>query len=302
VLLVVGGVAFALLASGGDKKQVTVPDVAGQPVAQAQAALTNAKFEVQLQTVTDAAVDRGLAIGTDPTGGTSADQGSTVVLRVSGGPGESTVPDVTGKTEDQATTALTRAGFQVDTKTEASPSVAKGLVISQDPAGAATAEKGSTVTITVSSGTGQVTVPDVSGQSQSSAEQAIRNAGLVPSASTSPSSSDTPGTVISQDPGGGGKADKGSTVSIVIATAPANVTVPDVIGNTASDARFKLVNAGFQVTSDTADSSEPAGNVIDQNPASGTSVAPGSRIVITVSNGPSSTPTVPAPPPAQTTP
>ena len=302
VLLIVGGVAFALLTSGGDTKQVTVPDVAGQPVAQAQAALTNAKFDVQLLTVTNGDVPEGMVIGTEPAGGTTADEGSTVVLRVSGGPGESTVPDVTGKTEDQATTALTRAGFDVNTKTEASSDVAKGLVISQDPAGAATAVKGSTVTITVSSGTDQVTVPNVSGQSQSSAEQAIRNAGLVPSASTSPSSGDTPGTVISQDPGGGGKADRGSTVNIVIASAPANVTVPDVVGNTASDARFKLVNAGFKVTSDTADSSEPAGNVIDQNPASGVSVAPGTTIVITVSNGPSSTPSVPAPPPTQTTP
>ncbi len=165
VLLIVGGVAFALLTSGGDTKQVTVPDVAGQPVAQAQAALTAAKFDVQLLTVTNGDVAEGMAIGTEPAGGTTADEGSTVVLRVSGGPGESTVPDVTGKTEDQATTALTRAGFEVDTKTEASADVAKGLVISQDPAGAATAEKGSTVTITVSSGTDQVTVPNVSGQS-----------------------------------------------------------------------------------------------------------------------------------------
>ena len=72
----------------------------------------------------------------------------------------------------------------------------------------------------------------------------------------------------------------------MVATAPANVTVPSVIGNTATDARFKLENNGFKVTSDAADSDEPAGNVIDQNPAAGTSVAPGSRIVITVSNGP----------------
>ncbi len=90
----------------------------------------------------------------------------------------------------------------------------------------------------------------------------------------------------------------------MVATAPANVTVPSVIGNTATDARFKLENNGFKVTSDAADSDEPAGNVIDQNPAAGTSVAPGSRIVITVSNGPAVTtaPAVPAPPPTQTTP
>ena len=303
VLLVVGGVAAAMLLSGGDAASATVPDVAGQPAAQARATLTDAKFEVNLRTVTNADVDEGLAIDTDPPAGTVATEGDTVVLRVSGGPGDTTVPDVTGKPEATATAQLAAAGFEVKSQSKASSDVAEGLVISQDPAGAATAEKGSTVTIVVSSGAEQVDVPDVTGQSQSGAEQTLRDAGLVPSASTSPSSEDEPGTVISQDPSGG-KADRGSTVNIVVATAPANVTVPSVIGNTATDARFKLENSGFKVTSDTADSAEPAGTVIDQNPAAGTSVAPGSRIVITVSNGPVATTTsgVPAPPPTQTTP
>lgn len=302
VLLVIGGVAAAMLLSGGDAASVTVPDVANQPEAQARATLTDAKFEVDLRTVTNAEVDEGLAIDTDPPAGTVAKEGDTVVLRVSGGPGDTTVPDVTGRPEATATAQLTAAGFEVKSQTRASSDVEEGLVISQNPAGAATAEKGSTVTIVVSSGAEQVDVPDVTGQSQSGAEQTLRDAGLVPSASTRPSSDDEPGTVISQDPSGG-KADRGSTVNIVVATAPANVTVPSVIGNTATDARFKLQNSGFQVTSDAADSAEPAGTVIDQNPAAGTSVAPGSRIVITVSNGPTATtPGVQAPPPTQTTP
>ncbi len=282
-----------------------MPDVAGQPANQARAALTDAKFEVDLRTVTDPDVDEGLAIDTDPPAGTVAAEGDTVILHVSGGPGDTTVPDVTGTPEAAATAQLKAAGFEVKSQTKTSGDVDAGLVISQDPDGATTAEKGSTVTIVVSSGVEQVDVPDVTGQSQSGAEQTLRDAGLVPSASTAPSDEDEPGTVISQDPSGG-KADRGSTVNIVVATAPANVTVPSVVGNTASDARFKLEQAGFTVTSDEGDSTEPAGNVIAQNPASGTSVAPGTRIVITVSNGSGATPTttsaVPAPPPTQTTP
>ena len=303
VLLVAGGIAAAMLMSGGDKASVTIPDVAGQPAAQAQQTLQDAKLTVDLRTVTNADVDEGTAIDTDPPAGTVVSEGDTVTLRVSGGPGDSDVPDVTGKSEDAATTQLKRAGFEVTSQTRASSDVEAGLVISQNPAGGTSAETGSTVTITVSSGAEKVDVPNVTGQTQSGAEQAIRDAGLVPSATTAPSSDSPEGTVISQDPSGG-TAPRGSTVNIVVATAPANVSVPSVVGNTATDARFKLQQAGFTVTSDTADSSELAGTVIDQNPAAGTSVAPGTRIVITVSNGPSSTtaPAVPAPPPTQTTP
>ena len=127
------------------------------------------------------------------------------MLRVSGGPGDTTVPDVTGKPEATATAQLAAAGFEVKSQSRASSDVDGGRWSSaRTPAGATTAEKGSTVTIVVSSGAEQVDVPDVTGQSQSGAEQTLRDAGLVPSASTSPSSEDEPaGTVISQDPDGG---------------------------------------------------------------------------------------------------
>ena len=62
-------------------------------------------------------------------------------------------------------------------------------------------------------------------------------------------------------------------MNIVIAQAASTIEVPDVIGNLASDATFKLKNAGFQVVSDTAESDQPVGTVIDQNPSAGTQVA-----------------------------
>jgi serine/threonine-protein kinase len=90
-------------------------------------------------------------------------------------------------------------------------------------------------------------------------------------------------------------------VNIVIAQAASTIPVPDVIGNTATDARFKLEQAGFQVISDAADSDEPVGTVIAQNPSAGTQVARDTTITITVSNGPSAGTggsAVPAPPPS----
>ena len=76
--------------------------------------------------------------------------------------------------------------------------------------------------------------------------------------------------------------------------------MPTVIGLSVADAQTALTNAGLRFTSDAADSDQPAGTVIDVEPGEGAGVAPGSRVVITVSNGPSTT-GVPAPPPGQTT-
>jgi beta-lactam-binding protein with PASTA domain len=92
--------------------------------------------------------------------------------------------------------------------------------------------------------------------------------------------------VIEQDPGPTAQVDRGSSVDLVLAAAPADVTVPNVIGNTASDATVKLENAGFAVTSSEAESDQPAGIVIDQSPAPQTQVEPGRPINITVSLGP----------------
>ena len=92
-------------------------------------------------------------------------------------------------------------------------------------------------------------------------------------------------------------------MNIVIALAATTIAVPDVVGNLASDAKFKLENAGFKVISDTAESDQPVGTVIEQNPSAGTQVARDTTITITVSNGPAADTgggAVPAPPPSQT--
>jgi len=144
-------------------------------------------------------------------------------------------------------------------------------------------------------------VPSLRGLDQAAAEQKIRGAGLEVGSVTFQASEATAGTVIAQDPGATAKVDPGTRVNIVIAQAQSTIEVPNVVGNLASDAQFKLDQAGFNVVSDTAESDEPVGEVIEQNPSAGTQVAPGTTITITVSNGPSADTggsAVPAPPPS----
>jgi serine/threonine-protein kinase len=240
-----------------------------------------------MRTVTNASVPAGQAIGTEPPAGSQDSEGDTVVLRVSGGPGQAPVPDVTGKEQAAAQSELSRAGFTVNVTQQASDQTNKGFVISQAPAGGGRADRQSTVTIVVSTGPEKVTVPNIRRQGITSAQDQLKSVGLVlGNVSRRPNANFPAGTIIEQNPGPTARVAKGSSVSVVVATTPANVTVPSVIGNTATNAQTKLQNAGFQVTSDSAPSDQPAGVVIDQSPAAGTSVQPGRTINITVSLGP----------------
>jgi serine/threonine-protein kinase len=287
VLLAAIAVAAFLLLQGDDARPVTIPPVAGQSAADAQRTLEDAGLVVDVRTVTDPDVEEGQAIGTEPAAGDQVNEGDTVTLNVSGGPGDATVPDVSGESQEAATAELQRAGFTVDVQQQASDDVEEGLVISQSPAAEAQAERGSQVTITVSTGPETVSVPDVRQQGLDTAETELNAAGLeLGSVSERPSTRFSAGTVIEQDPGPTARVEPGSSVDVVVAAAPADVTVPNVIGNTASDATLKLENAGFQVTSSEAESTEPAGIVIDQSPAPNTQVEPGRPINITVSLGP----------------
>ena len=299
LLAVIGAGAFIFL-NGTGGKTVVVPPVAGLDSAAAQAKIRDAGLEPRVTTVTNATVPEGRAISTDPAQGEEVDENSTVVIRVSGGPGLATIPDVTNQSEDAATAALKRENFDVATSEEASDTVPEGQVIRTDPPALSEAERGSTVTLILSTGAEDVPVPNVTRLDRATAEATLVNRGFKVKVANRPTTDFTVGVVIEQDPTGGGTAPRGSAVTITVAVAPSNVTVPPVIGLTVEDAQAALTNAGLRFTSDAADSDQPAGTVIDVEPGEGAGVAPGSRVVITVSNGPSTT-GVPAPPPGQTT-
>jgi beta-lactam-binding protein with PASTA domain len=292
--------AFAMLGGGGGEK-VTVPPVEGLTSEAAQRALTDVGLEPLVQTVTDPDVAEGIAIDTDPPVGSEAEEGDTVTLRVSGGPGDATVPDVAEQEEAAATSALRREGFEVGTREESSDDIDEGLVIRTEPAAGAQAPRGSTVTLVLSSGAEDVNVPNVTRLDRATAEQTLTGRGFLVRVANRETTDFAAGIVIEQDPSGGTTAPRGSAVTLTVAVAPSNVSVPGVIGLDADSAVAELEGAGLRVTSDTADNDAPEGTVIDQEPGEGAGVAPGTRIVITVSNGPpETTPSVPPPPPTTT--
>jgi serine/threonine-protein kinase len=291
-LLLVGG-AFALM-SGGGTDTVTIPDVAGQQAADAERALEDLGLVVVTRNAADDTVEQGRVIRTDPPAGATAEEGSTVTLLVSGGPGLQSVPDVVGLDSTAARAEIVRAGFEVDVTEQASDTVPEDRVISQDPGAGAQAEQGSLVTLTISTGPENVEVPNLSGLTQDEARAELQRAELqLGGVSTAESDAVAPGRVVDQNPGRGTQVARGSAVSIVLAVEPEpdTIGVPSVIGNFAADAEAKLANLGFSVISDTAPSDQPAGVVIGQTPTGGTEVERGSQVVITVSSGPATTET-----------
>ena len=96
-----------------------------------------------------------------------------------------------------------------------SSTVEKGYVISTNPSAGTSADKGSTVTITVSTGPASVSVPNVVGYDEASAEAALKNAGFGVSVTTEQSSSVAKGKVISQS---ATSATSGSTITIVVSS------------------------------------------------------------------------------------
>ncbi|MBX9244893.1 transglycosylase domain-containing protein [Actinotalea ferrariae] len=132
-----------------------------------------------------------------------------------------------------------------------------------------------------------VEIPSVVGMGEPEARAALEGAGFAVGMEQANDASVPAGTVISQNPGGGGEAEQGSTVTIVVSAGPGTVAVPNVVGQTSAAAQSALGAAGLSPAVSTAPSATvPEGQVISQNPGAGAQVAPGSGVGIVVSSGP----------------
>jgi eukaryotic-like serine/threonine-protein kinase len=204
-----------------------VPDVGGQTSEEATQTLEEAGFEVEEETGESSESYKGYVTGQDPRGGRNAEVGSTVTITVGGGPETVEIPDLYNRTVEEARRALEAADLSLGRQTrETSSQVPAGQVISQNPSAGSNAESGSSVDVTVSSGTNQVRVPDVVGYSVFDAAETIWNAGFGYTVETVQSNQPA-GTVLSTDPAGGTLLDPLSrSVTISQSSGPAATPPP----------------------------------------------------------------------------
>lgn len=196
------------------------------------------------------------------------------------------VPDVSNKPIAEARSELQAAGFTIGTETEVyNPDVEAGNVVSTDPAAGVQAAKGSSVNITISKGTEQVTVPDLRGMSADEAQRVLASYGLNGQQGDTVFSDDVEeNRVAQQDIATGTTAYKGDTITFHLSKGPETASVPNVQGLDFETARDRLEAAGFTVSLQWRDDSAAVNTVIRQN-VTGTAKL-GTTITLTISNGP----------------
>ena len=227
LILGLGGYALRYAAGGGGK--ISVPDVVGLGRKAAEKKITKAKLQPAVVMRASSSTPQGKVISTKPTFGTLVAADSTVNLYISSGPAKKTVPGVVGEQELTAENDLQNAGFKVATpKTDPTSTKPQGTVISQSPAGGASAPAGSTVSIVVSGG--GVSVPDVVGDTVQTAVQKLTAANLTYKIITVPANPGTaPGIVVGESPSAGNTVAPQTQVTLSVAqqsTSPPPPTTP----------------------------------------------------------------------------
>jgi serine/threonine-protein kinase len=195
------------------------------------------------------------------------------------------VPDVEGMTEKLAVQSIEDAGLQDNVVREAHEDVQAGLVFEQEPQPGDRIEKGNFVTIRVSTGKPKTTVPDVVGRSRDDAVAALVDADLKANV-VGVNSNEPVDQVLAQGMKAGTEVVVGTTVRINVSKGPKPISVPNVVGSPFESAQSQLQGLNFAVAREDVESAEPAGVVVDQDPAAGTQQAKGSVITLQVSSGP----------------
>ncbi len=207
-----------------------------------------------------------------------------VVYQQLQGSGQVKVPDVRGFTQQQAQTQLVQAGFTTAVDHKASKKVVKGQVIDTDPTHGTEVDKGSKVTIIVSTGPKSVTLPNLRREIGERRRPGDRQPRPAPSSSTPVTSQLPVGQVVRTDPKPG-VIPPDTVISLFVSTG--NVKVPNVVGMTCDSAKQALAASSLQGSCTNAPSDTvPAGKVISQSPTAGAQAPQGSTVSLQVSCGP----------------
>ncbi len=279
VALVTG--AYWFLAGPG--AQTVVPATVTLTQAEATQRLETAELSVRVDPVFSDTVKKGVVMSSDPAAGETIRKGGRVTLVVSQGPELFEVPDVTGRSKDDAEQTLRDEGFRIGAVTEEySKDVDAGLVVGTSPAAPTARPKGSAVDLVVSKGKAPVDVPDVRGKTRDEAAQILGDAGFDVSVSdeTRADPAVPEGSVVAQDPEDGRRVQPGATVTLVLSTGADLVAVPDVLRREEEKARQELEKAGFQVN--VVRQSDFFNRVGQQDPQPGTQLPRGSVVTIVV--------------------
>ena len=278
---------------------IAVPYVVGLQQTQAVNLVLNKNLTPKVVHKANSDVEEGFVFAQTPTEGTRVDKDTTVVIDVSSGKPQVTIPSVVGESATDAVQKLTQAGLDAQVANVHSDKP-ENQVVAQNPAAGLVVVEGTQVRINVSSGPRPISVPSVIGLQYSDAASQLQKAGFQVSRVDVDSELEK-GEVVDQAPGGGETAAKGSTVTLSVSKGAATAAVPDVTSFELSKAQAALQSAGFKSQVVLEDTTDPTldGFVISQDPVGGSQAKPGSSVTLFVGRftvGATSTTTTPTAP------
>ncbi|MBB4687183.1 Stk1 family PASTA domain-containing Ser/Thr kinase [Amycolatopsis jiangsuensis] len=301
-VLVAGVVLMVLWLSNAfrdTEKTAQIPSVVNQPVVSAKAQLQSAGFSSFAenkkvvcgvtpanpgdQSCNEDQIDKVLDI--DPAVGSTVSTTTQVTLTVGVRPNSVQVPDLQGKSQEEARQALESSKLELGDVTPQTVDDQSdvGKVVSQDPTANSSAAEGTKVNITVGSQVALKQVPDTTGKTYDEAKQIITDAGF--KAVREDQDSDEPkDTVIGQQPNGGSLA-PGSNVTLTVSKGPQEIQMPDLTGMTQDQAVQELQKRGWSgkvnIQSTHTGTGQP-NTVVKQNPSDGTTISNTQTVTLTI--------------------
>lgn len=275
LVLVMGLLGWVFL----NPSPTTVPDVTGLSPSIAQARLLASGLRTSIGVpVPSADVPEGMVAAQTPATGEPSPRRAAVELRLSSGIPTVDLPELAGEDGEEAVAALERRQLQVTVERETSEEVDRGQVLRTEPAGPLVVEQGSAVTVVVSDGPPTVEIPDVRGNPFLVAEARLESAGIEVGRDEVFDDEIPEGLVAGTDPEAGEEIEVGSEVTVLISRGPERIEVPDLIGLTRDEAEAALEEAGLEP--DIPFRFGFGDEVVNQSPAPGEEVLPGTPVVI----------------------
>ena len=247
---------------------VDVPDVSGLSYAEADAQLRSVGLEPVPSFQVNTGRPENTVVAQSPPAGQRIEEGATVVLTVSQGE-IPRVPPVRGRNRVDAEEILRSAGYAVIV-IEGSSQAEAGIVVGQEPSSNTELASGEAVTITVSTGPGQIFVPNVQGQTLGQAFQTLIDQGFRVGERREPSLTVEEGQIIDTDPPHGFPVSAGLEVFVIISDGPPPVAIPDVQGLLFDTGKLAIERAGLVIGNVTFEPVEPGstdvGRILAQTP------------------------------------
>ncbi|MBQ6712694.1 MAG: Stk1 family PASTA domain-containing Ser/Thr kinase [Selenomonadales bacterium] len=198
------------------------------------------------------------------------------------------VPNVVGKTIDDAKHILSENKLRVSVTEQFDDNVVEGVVISQTPDANSHVKEDRTITIYVSKGEEVVVVPDVRTLALREAELTLRNAGFIIGRIEEVNDKTVPNnTVIDQNPRSPAQIKKTQKIDLIVCRIEKMVELPDFTGSRLSSVKKQLVDLNLKEGKITeVAGTKSKGTIVRQSPEAGTEVKEGSAVNFTVSKGP----------------